>query len=99
MGVDKDGDIQVVEAEIDDSVSQTEALLRALRRGEHVNRATALLDYGIFNLPARVFDLRQMGLPVMDRYTTIMTRRGPVTLKEYWMPTLSEWKEAKREES
>jgi hypothetical protein len=56
--------------------SQNMAILKLLQEGHEVTPQFAMVDLGCFRLGARIFDLRQMGHPIMTTMKTAKNRFG-----------------------
>jgi hypothetical protein len=59
--------------------SQTEIIRHHLREEGAITQREAAIEYGIFRLAARIYDLRQEGLPVQSTLTDVQTRSGRIT--------------------
>lgn len=62
-------------------MSQEDAILGALRRGERLTAMVALDRYGCLRLAARVYDLRATGHRIAERTVEANGKR----FSEYWM--------------
>ena len=51
-------------------MSQCDKLLKHFRKGRTITRIEAIIEYRIFNLTARICDLRDMGIDVRTRIKT-----------------------------
>lgn len=58
------------------TMNQTDRLRAALDSGQVINRLNALTDLGIFELSARICELKKMSYPVQKRKLTIVNRWG-----------------------
>jgi len=56
--------------------TQKQRLQNHLDSGQSINRLSALLDLGIFELPARIVELNKDGYPIHKDRTTITNRFG-----------------------
>lgn len=64
-------------------MSQSDAILEALRRGETLTPLDALKRFGVFRLGARIFDLKKAGYNIEMRL--IETPSGK-HVAEYFLP-------------
>ena len=55
-------------------MTQSERLLNHLKQGNSINRLSALVDLGIFELSARICDLQKLGYSI-DKETVKVTNR------------------------
>lgn len=62
--------------------SQNYELLMAMRSGERLTVAKALMEHGCYALSQRVGELRKMGWPIFSR---TITTDGGARVSEYWM--------------
>lgn len=60
-------------------MSQTDAILNALKKGKKLTPLTALREFGTLRLGARILDLRQAGYDIKTR----MVRKGRARVAEY----------------
>jgi hypothetical protein len=66
-------------------MSQKTRLLDHLNSGKTINRLTALVDLGIFELSARIIDLEKSGFTINRKKTKITNRWGePINVTVYW---------------
>jgi hypothetical protein len=66
-------------------MSQKTRLLDHLNSGKTINRLTALVDLGIFELSARIIDLERSGFTINRKKTKITNRWGePINVTVYW---------------
>lgn len=64
--------------------SQKEIVLEALKRGEVISSLSAVIDYGIMDLPKRISELRSDGYAIVGEQKTRKNRYGGTTRwKEY----------------
>lgn len=64
-------------------MSQTEDILRDLKRGVKITPLDALENYNCFRLGARIYDMRRQGIPVKaERITDTKTGK---TYARYWL--------------
>lgn len=69
-------------------MTQNDAILSALQRGERLTPADALSKYGTFRLAARIWDLKQDGHAISERMVKVAGRDGTTCLvAEYSMET------------
>ena len=61
-------------------MSQREAILNHLKRGDTITSLEALTDYGCLRLAAIIFDLREEGF---DIQTKMITTSNDKTIAEY----------------
>jgi hypothetical protein len=61
-------------------VTQNDAILSALRRGERLTPRDALLVYGTSRLAARIWDLKQAGHVISERMVKVPGRDGATCL-------------------
>lgn len=66
-------------------MTQTDAILSALLRGDRLTQLEAYDRFGCTRLPARVWDLRKAGHVVQERMVRVPTRYGTTEVAEYWM--------------
>ena len=72
-------------------MTQNDAILSALRRGERLTPTVALSVYGTFRLAARIWDLRQAGHAISERMVVVPGRDGTTCLvAEYTMAPAGE---------
>ena len=55
--------------------TQCQTLLDALKRGEKLTVATALMQYGVYALSQRVGELRKAGHPITPRMVEVNGKR------------------------
>ena len=55
---------------------QNQRLLEYMRNGNRVTPMSAFRDLGIFRLGARIYDLRQLGHPIIREMIPVMDRFG-----------------------
>lgn len=68
-------------------MSQNDQIHDHLKAGNPITSLDAIELYGITRLSARIYDLRQKGVPIEDRYVTVTNRHGEeVEVKEYYLP-------------
>lgn len=65
--------------------SQMQRLYQWLQSGHRVTQLSALMELGIGRLGARIYDLRQRGVPVRSRLKKVETAYGATHVSEYWM--------------
>ena len=58
------------------SLSQTQAILAALKAGSVIDPSRALRTWGVARLAARVWELRCAGYPIESRRVKVRTRAG-----------------------
>lgn len=64
-------------------MSQSEDILRDLKRGVKITPLDALENYNCFRLGARIYDMRRQGIPVKaERITDAKTGK---TYARYWL--------------
>lgn len=63
-------------------MSQRDAILDALRRGDCLTSLDALQRFGCSRLAARIAEIKKLGHPVAMRWVT----RGKKTFAEYYLP-------------
>lgn len=61
-------------------MTQNDAILSALRRGERLTPRDALLVYGTSRLAARIWDLKQAGHAISERMVKVPGRDGTTCL-------------------
>ncbi len=67
-------------------MTQQERVMHYLENGYKLDRMSALNDLGVVELPARITELRQKGIPIQKRNKTVNTRfAGATTVKEYYI--------------
>ncbi len=67
-------------------MTQKEIVMCVLERGEVLDRLTALFDYGIVELPARISEFRRKGIRISKRNKRVNTRfAGFAMVKEYYL--------------
>lgn len=65
---------------------QTLRLQEYMKQHYGVTAKQAMDDLGIFRLGARIYDLKQMGVPVKSGWITVKNRFGEETrVKIYWL--------------
>lgn len=64
-------------------MSQTEMIRADLEAGKSLTPLSALQDYGTLRLGARIFDLRQKGLPIRTEKIWVRTRDGKARVARY----------------
>jgi len=65
---------------------QKDRLLTWLLSGKHIDRFTALIELGIFELSARIVELEQEGIIVdRERKPVINRWNEKVSVMDYWM--------------
>jgi hypothetical protein len=60
-------------------MTQAEKVLRHLRDYGSITPLTAMSDYGIMRLGARIYDLRQLGHPIISEHERGTNRYGEPT--------------------
>jgi hypothetical protein len=63
--------------------SQCQAIERHLRSGRAITALEALQKFGCFRLAARIFDLKDRGLPIRKQ----MVKRGEAKVASYFLGT------------
>ena len=64
-------------------MSQTDAILRDLRKGKRVTPLDALKAYGSMRLGARIWDLRKRGVPIVR--DMVHDRKNNRRYAVYWL--------------
>lgn len=64
-------------------MTQTEQIIRDLRKGHKITPIDALNRYQCFRLAARIFDLRREGWDIRDRIRNLESGKQ---CAEYWLP-------------
>ncbi|MCP3942413.1 MAG: hypothetical protein GY710_13125 [Desulfobacteraceae bacterium] len=62
--------------------TQNTALSQYLQMGNSITRLEALAQFGIINLPGRVFDLKGQGLLIQDVWVRLKSGKR---VKRYWL--------------
>jgi hypothetical protein len=66
--------------------SQNKRLLKLLNKGGRVNLLSSWKKLGIYRLSARIYDLRQKGYKISDRWIQVCNRFDEeVSIKEYYI--------------
>lgn len=60
-------------------MKQSEKILRHLKDQGEISSITAMTEYGIMRLAARISDLKKMGYPIVGKLVTGMNRYGETT--------------------
>ena len=67
-------------------MTQAEHILWHIQRYGSINPHQAMNYYGCMRLGARIYDLKQMGVPVKSGWITVKNRFGEETrVKIYWL--------------
>ena len=67
-------------------MTQKERVMHYLEAGHTLDRMSALNNLGVVELPARITELIQQGIPIQKRNKTVDTRfAGSTTVKEYYL--------------
>ena len=59
-------------------------IMKALSTGQELDRLQCLTELGVFEAPARISELRAMGVKISTRMTTITNRFGESTRVAKW---------------
>lgn len=62
-------------------MTQTDELLRYLKRGKKITPLEALHLFGCFRLGARIYDIKQRGIDIASK----MVERKGKYVKQYWI--------------
>lgn len=73
---------QILPFEADSGLSQSEAILRALKAGRRLTPLSALNDFGCFRLGGRIYDLKKLGHKIEKRM--VVTNSG-ARVAEYFL--------------
>ena len=69
-----------------EGMTQKEIVMCVLERGDVIDHITAMYDYGICELPARITELRAKGIPILKRNKSVFTRYNvETTVAEYYL--------------
>lgn len=60
-------------------MKQSEKILRHLKDQGEISSITAMTEYGIMRLAARISDLKKMGYPIVGKLVTGKNRYGETT--------------------
>lgn len=63
-------------------MSQRDAILAALQRGDRLTQLDALQRFGCSRLAARIAEIKKLGHPVVMRWVS----KGKKTFAEYYLP-------------
>ncbi|MGE4297004.1 MAG: helix-turn-helix domain-containing protein [Desulfovibrionaceae bacterium] len=68
------------------SLSQADAILLALSRGDRLTPRDALFRFGCMRLGARIFDLKARGHSIESRFVEVTNTKGEtVRVKQYFI--------------
>ncbi len=61
--------------------TQNVNLFQHFKKGRSITRLEALDLFGVINLPGRIFDLKEQGLLIQDKWVTLKNKKR---VKCYW---------------
>lgn len=69
-----------------DTKSQRRQIFFHLLYGYRITGIGALTLFGCMRLGARIFELKELGIPIEDRFITVVGKNGKTKrVKEYWI--------------